>query len=173
MPFTPFHLGPGLLVKAAFPKRMSFTAFAATQVCVDVETLYHIVRKDWPVHRQLHSVVGGSVVGLLVAGAVVLGRPVLNRAAAALFPGNANLAPGISAESSGVAAVIGGLLGGTSHSVLDAIVHPDVNPLWPLSESHGLYRLVSAESLQLLCVVAGVMGLAWLWLQPRRWRPVV
>src|SRR5215471_21806895 len=79
MPFTPFHFGPGLAAKAALPSRVSFTAFVATQVIIDFETLYHLVRVQWPVHRQLHSLVGGSAVGLAVAAGVVAGRPRLDR----------------------------------------------------------------------------------------------
>jgi len=173
MPFTPFHFGPGLLVKAALPKRLSFTSFALTQVAIDVETLYHLARAEWPVHRQCHSVLGGASVGLVVAAGVVVGRPAFSRAFNAVL--GADRAPQFNAasETDGVAAVVGGLVGGASHSLLDAIVHPDVRPLWPVAPGNQLFGLVSPETLHVLCVAAGVVGVAWLWFGIKNRRLVV
>jgi len=167
MPFTPFHFGPGLLAKAVAPTRVSLTAFAVTQVFIDVETLYHLVRRDRPVHGQLHSFIGASSVGLAGAGAVLVSRPILNR----FVPANAT--SGVAAERSVQAAVVGGLLGGVSHTVLDAIMHPDVSPLWPFAPGNGLFRLVSAEILEIGCVLAAVIGLSLLWLRRGQRRLVV
>jgi len=44
MPFTPCHVGPGLLLKSAAPRRVSVVAFALANVAIDVETLVHILR---------------------------------------------------------------------------------------------------------------------------------
>jgi hypothetical protein len=167
MPFTLFHFGPGLLAKAAAPTRVSFTAFAVTQVFIDIETLYHLVRRDWPVHGQLHSFIGASSVGLLAAGAVFAGRPILNR----FLPANATSA--VTAELTAQSAVIGGLLGGATHTVLDAIMHPDVSPLWPFAPGNGLVGLVSAGVLEAGCVLAAVIGLSLLWLRRKQRRLVV
>ena len=167
MPFTPFHFGPGLLAKAAAPTRVSFTAFAVTQVFIDVETLYHLVRRDWPIHDQLHSFIGASSVGLLAAGAVLAGRPILNR----FIPANAT-SP-VTAELTVQAAVVGGLLGGVTHTVLDAIMHPDVSPLWPFAPGNGLFGLISAEILEVGCVLAAVIGLSLFWLGRGQRRLVV
>ena len=65
-PFTPFHFGLGLLLKAAMPRHFGFIAFAATQVVIDLETLYHLIRQEWPLHRVMHSYVGATTVGILV-----------------------------------------------------------------------------------------------------------
>jgi len=167
MPFTPFHFGPGILVKAAAPKRVSFTAFVATQVIIDLESLYHLLRGDWPVHRQLHSLMGASAAGLVVAAVVVLLRPALGR----LTANAAN--PAFVTELTGQAALVGGLLGGVTHSLLDAIMHSDVSPLWPFTASNRVFGLVSAEALEVACVVAGVIGLSWLWLGRGQRRLVV
>jgi hypothetical protein len=37
MPFSPFHLGAGLLFKSALPVRFSLAIFAITQVMIDLE----------------------------------------------------------------------------------------------------------------------------------------
>ena len=173
MPFTPYHFGPGLLAKATAPQRVSFIAFAATQVCIDIESLYHILKAEWPIHRQLHSLMGGGAVGVGVAAAIVVGRPLLNRLAARVAPSNAVFRSAIVAELDGVAALVGGLLGGLSHSILDAVFHTDVRPLWPLSDANQLFGLVEPGLLQALCAIAGILGVGWLWLSSRRRRLVV
>ena len=39
MPFTPFHFGPGALLKSFLRHRFSFVTFVASQVVIDFETL--------------------------------------------------------------------------------------------------------------------------------------
>ena len=58
MPFTPFHFGAGALVHAVAPRRISFLAFCAANVLIDVEPLAHMLRREIPVHGFAHSVVG-------------------------------------------------------------------------------------------------------------------
>jgi hypothetical protein len=151
---------------------VSFTAFAITQVGIDLETLYHLVRRDWPVHRELHTIIGGCCVGLVVAGVVVLARPMMNRVLPRPF-GAGSLRPIVVAEWSGMAAVVGGLIGGASHSLLDAMMHSDARPFWPVVDANGLLGLIGPGLLQALCVVSGVVGLAFLWWACIRQRPVV
>src|SRR5437867_12379632 len=66
MPATPFHFGPGLLGKAVVTRYFSFTSFAITQVVIDVETAYHLVRNEWPLHRAFHTMLLGTAVGVVV-----------------------------------------------------------------------------------------------------------
>src|SRR5713226_309318 len=66
MPVTPFHFGPGLLGKAVVNRYFSFTSFAITQVVIDVETAYYLVRNEWPLHRAFHAMLVGTAVGVVV-----------------------------------------------------------------------------------------------------------
>ena len=70
MPFTPFHFGPGLLLKGAAPGQVSFTAFVATQVAVDLEPLWFILRGEPPVHRWAHTVWVAGGIGISVGAAL-------------------------------------------------------------------------------------------------------
>lgn len=156
MPFTPFHFGPGLLIKGAVPRRFSVAAFVATNVCIDVETAFHLLRHDWPPHRQAHSLLGGTVVGLAVAGAIALGRPLIKnvlRSTDAL----------VSTETEPLPMVAGGVLGGWSHSLLDSVVHPDVTPLWPVATTNSLFGLVPPLTLEFLCALTALAGAVWIW----------
>jgi len=170
MPFTPFHLGPGLLAKAVLPRRLSLTAFAVTQVAIDLETLYHLARNEWPAHRGLHTVAGASFVGVLVATGLILGRPALARMSAGLLGASSGDRSEIVAETSNAGALLGGLVGGVSHSLLDAMMHADVRPFWPLTNDNPLLRAVSLGSLHTGCVLAGALGLAWWWIAGMRRR---
>lgn len=111
MPFTPYHFGPGLGLKAAAPRRLSFLSFATTQV-----------------------------------------------------------APVLRSELSFGGAMLGGLLGGLTHSVMDAIVHPDVQPFLPLSGSNPLIGLVEWNAMETACVVAGLAGIVATLMNRRIWR---
>jgi hypothetical protein len=53
------------------PRHFGFIAFAATQVVIDVETLYHLLRHEWPLHRVLHTYVGTSAEGLAMCCSTV------------------------------------------------------------------------------------------------------
>src|SRR5262245_64133494 len=135
MPFTPFHLGPALLIKAAARRRFSFWTFAATQVAIDLETLYWLGRREWPVHRVVHTFLGSAVVGAAVAVMTVfVVGPLLRR-----FFGDDHL---LATEVRTGAAMAGGLIGGLSHPLLDGIMHRDIMPFRPLTAGNPLLHVI-------------------------------
>ena len=152
MPFTPFHLGPGLLVKVAFRRGFSFTAFALAQVVIDLETLFFLLQGAPWVHRGLHTFVGGGLAGLAVALGVVVGG------------GRLRALPGLWAEVARVEvapgpALAGGLVGGLSHALLDALMHRDMHPLRPFAEGNPLLGRLELPALHLGCVLSGALAL--------------
>lgn len=156
MPVTPFHFGPGLLFKAAAPRWFSFTAFVASQCVIDLETAYNIVWSRWPLHRDLHTVRDGTVIGVIAGVAALplaaLAARIVRREGLARTPGELSFGP----------ALIGGAIGGSSHAVLDAIMHSDVQPLAPWVAGNPAAGVIPALVLHLLCVIAGVAGIALL-----------
>jgi len=162
MPFTPFHFGPGLLVKSVVPRWFSFSAFAASQVVIDIESLYWLRRDEWPVHRVLHTIVGGALVGVAVAvGAMVVGGSFAAR--------RLRDRPALAAEARIGPALGGGVVGGVSHSLLDGIMHADIRPFRPFTSANPLLARLDVVDLHLLCVAAGVLGLVVLLIR-RPWR---
>lgn len=145
MPVTPFHFGPGLLVKAAAPTRFSFTAYALANVVIDIESGVNLLTGQTPVHAQVHTFVLGVPVGLALGLLVCLG-------ARALRVRGPRLA----------AAIWGGGLGGALHILLDGVMHRDIRPFWPFTDANPLLRVVGLQALHLFCVATGVLGLAWL-----------
>jgi membrane-bound metal-dependent hydrolase YbcI (DUF457 family) len=134
------------------PQAVSFTAFAATQVVVDFEPLYFMLRGEYPIHRLLHTVWGGGTVGLAIGFSLwAVARP---RAAA--FPSAAG------AELGRAPAVLGGLIGGVSHALLDGLMHRDVHALRPLVETQWVLASGGIAALHIGCLLAGALGVALL-----------
>jgi hypothetical protein len=57
---------------------------------------------------------------------------------------------------------VGGLFGGASHTILDGLVHTDVRPWAPLTESNSLYGLLTWNTVEIVCVAAGICALTLL-----------
>lgn len=59
-----------------------------------------------------------------------------------------------------IASFVGAYVGSFSHIGLDAIMHADMRPWWPLGTGNGLLGLISIEQLHTACLVAGLLGTA-------------
>jgi hypothetical protein len=163
MPATPFHFGPGLLIKAAAPHRFSMAAYSLAQVVIDVESAYYILNRGYPVHRQAHTFFLGGLIGL-VCGLIV------SRVGAWLARPRDVIPEALGAEYRMPIAVVSGIFGGVLHSVLDGIMHSDIRPFRPFSDANPLYSLVSVRILYLFCIVTGLIGAALLLAWERRTR---
>jgi hypothetical protein len=162
MPVTPFHLGPGGLVKALAPRHFSFTVFAFSQALIDLEPIGFFLFTGDPVHPYLHTYAGATLVFLASwwAGPPV-GRWALRVWNAWLSPAQARWLA-CEPEISGAAAGTGALVGACSHVAIDSIMHGDMEPLAPFSSASPWLLVVPVETLQWICVAAGVAGLAGL-----------
>jgi membrane-bound metal-dependent hydrolase YbcI (DUF457 family) len=150
MPVTPFHLGPGILLKACAPRAVSLTAFGLSQVLIDIESGYHLLRGGWPLHREMHSLPIAGLVGLLAGAAVWLAGRRLRSSRSAIVRAEVAIWP----------ALVGGVVGGLSHPLLDAVMHSDLQPFWPVSAADPLFAAIGLGYLHLLCVASGIAGVA-------------
>lgn len=147
MPFTPFHLGPGATFKAIGGKRFSFMVFGGSQVLMDIEPLIGILQDKEILHGYTHTILGALLIGL-VAG--VIGRPISSLVLKLMeiphypFTWSASFS--------------GAFVGTFSHILFDAIMHSDMNPLWPLMQGNDLLNVLSVESLHVLCMILGLLG---------------
>jgi hypothetical protein len=158
LPFTPFHLGPGLALKGVAAPVFSWSAFAAAQVVIDCETLYHLAHEEYPVHRFFHSFLGATAAGcaaamvwLVIVRASALGFPRLIRP----LVGSTSTGRG---EFSSLGVALGGFAGGLSHPFLDGLMHPDVRPFMPWSDHNPFLGLIGVVPLHLACVAAALLG---------------
>lgn len=161
MPFTPFHFGPGIAIKAVLPLRFSLSAYAASQVVIDIESGYHLFSGHFPVHRELHTFALGAPVGAVVGTVTAMALAHLSRLAS-------DPRPAWRAEALVVPGVVGGLFGGIMHSVLDGIMHADIWPLRPFTTANPLYQLISSQALHWVCALAGLLGVLVLTAARRR-----
>lgn len=152
MPVTPFHFGIGLLLKGTAPARVSFLAFAASQVVIDLETAYFIFTNQWPLHRVLHTFALAAPVGAVV-GVLVWFVPRFI----------SGIGPRWQAEFNFRAASLGGAAGGLTHPLLDGVMHGDIHPFGPFSANNPLHLAIDVLQLHLMCVIAGIAG-ATLWM---------
>jgi hypothetical protein len=160
MPFTPFHLGPGAALKALLGRQMSFMVFGGAQVLMDLEPGIRMILGSETLHGPSHTLAGAAVIG---AVAMATGRPVshwvLARSGVAYTP------------MTWRAAGVGAFLGTFSHIALDALMHPDMHPWWPLRADNPWLALVSLDTLHWGCAalgVAGALGVAARWAWQRR-----
>ena len=79
MPITPFHFGSGAAIHAAAPRYVSFLAFCATNILMDVEPLYYILTQQYPLHRFFHTYIGASIVAAATVGLFEAGRRVVGK----------------------------------------------------------------------------------------------
>lgn len=154
VPVTPFHFGPGLLGKGLAARWYSWTAFAASNVFIDCESLYYLWRGAWPVHRQLHTFLGAGLVGVATALLLIGIRALWPRLRTAL----AAKSPSVRAEATPLGIVVGGMLGALTHPLLDGIMHSDIQPFQPWTASNPLHGVIGVAALHEGCLAAGLVG---------------
>lgn len=149
MPFTPIHLGAGAAFKAIGDRHFSFMVFGGAQVMMDIEPLIGIIRDSDVLHGPSHTLPGALIIGA-VAG--LIGRPISLAVLRLLGFADARI--------SWTASFAGALLGTGSHILLDAVMHADMRPWWPLSTHNALLGALPIDHLHLLCLGLGVVGAA-------------
>lgn len=142
MPFTPYHFGPGALIKSVIPRHFSFLIFFAVQVLIDCETLYYMLTHQTPLHRLLHTYLGCH---LVILAAICVLRPIYNF----FFDGELEFLP----------TVIAAFIGAYSHVFLDSIMHVDMKPWAPYSYDNKMWHIIDVQHLHLLSLYCGAVGL--------------
>lgn len=147
MPFTPFHLGPGAAFKAVGGRHFSFMVFGGSQVLMDIEPLVGILAHRPVLHGPSHTLPGALVIGTLAG---IIGRPVsaavLRWLAVPHHP------------FTWAASFVGAYAGTCSHVLLDAAMHADMSPWWPVARGNPLLGQVDLGTLHVACMIAGCLG---------------
>lgn len=148
MPFTPFHLGPGAAFKAIGGRHFSFMVFGGAQVLMDIEPLVRILRGDPVLHGYTHTIAGAALIGIVAA---LIGKPISEYVLATLRIRHHPL--------TWTAAFSGALIGTFSHIALDAVMHGDMHPWWPIATGNALLGAMDVGRLHVVCAALGVLGL--------------
>ena len=149
MPFTPFHLGPGLLVGLLLIRYVDFPTFLIANVIVDVEPLLVLILNlPYPLHGFFHSFLGGTLVALLLTA-------LMSRTRKSLSPWL--LVFKIKQTYSFKKIFLASLSGIYLHILLDSLMHSDIRPFYPL-DLNPLLGISSVVGVYMLCIWSFIGG---------------
>lgn len=159
MPVTPFHFGPGALVKVVVPRAVSWTTFALANVLMDLEPVALFLLTGDPGHPWLHTLVGAGAVAITTA---LLGRRPCECFLRAwnhrLYAGWQRQYLAVDPHMTTMQAGAGALLGAFSHLLLDSVMHVDVSPLWPLIDGNPIQGWMTVDMLHELCTGSALLA---------------
>jgi hypothetical protein len=150
MPFTPLHMGPGVLLKAFLPTSFSLMVFGWAQIVMDLQPLVAMLTGRGELHGLSHTWIGASLLAVVAA----LSGKYLGELGLYLLGLRRQLPIRWSA------AWLGAVTGTASHVLLDSLVHADVRPFAPFSAANGLFGMVSWEAMEWFCLACGTLGSA-------------
>ncbi|MCP3672349.1 MAG: hypothetical protein GY814_18340 [Gammaproteobacteria bacterium] len=151
MPFTPFHMGPGILAKAILQSSFSLMVFGWAQIVMDIQPLFVLVSGEGHVHGFSHTFIGALLLAIFSA----LSGKYLSEIGLKLI-GISNA--GVPIDIAWWVSFLSAFVGTYSHVVLDSIMHSDVVPYYPLSQENGFLGLITVSQLHQFCVYSGLFG---------------
>jgi membrane-bound metal-dependent hydrolase YbcI (DUF457 family) len=149
MPFTPFHLGLGLLIGMLLFSYVDFASIMISSIAVDVEPFLIVMfRLHLPLHGFFHSYLGGTIIAFLTAVAIHLLRGLL-----AKFLVWFRIRP----ESSFKRSLCTSLFGVYFHILLDSFLYGEMNPFYPLTGNPFL-GFLSSSTVYEFCTFSLIFG---------------
>jgi len=125
VPFTPFHLGPALVIGIILIYYIDFPTLLVTSLILDIEPfLVLLLDLNYPLHGFFHSFLGGIIIILLLSFFMFKIRPILNPITD-FFK--------IEQKSSFLNILTASIIGIYSHILLDAPLYSDMQPFFPLN----------------------------------------
>ncbi len=149
MPFTPFHLGPALLIGLLFFPILDLPALLISSVIIDLEAIYLMFQGAPFLHGFFHSYLGASIMAVFVALAVYPFRKILNRILTVFM---------LPQRSSFINILAASFLGAYSHIFLDSFLYLEMQPFYPF-EANPFLETVSVSTVYFLCSVSFLLGL--------------
>lgn len=149
MPFTPFHMGPGLLIKSLLQGSFSLMIFGWTQIVMDVQPLVAMTSGIGKLHGFTHTYVGATLIAVFAAAT---GKYLAEWALTKLFDLKS------ATPIRWWVVFLSAFIGAYSHVLLDSIMHADLEPWSPFAEHNALLGLVSVPLLHRVCIYSGIVG---------------
>ena len=160
MPFTPIHMGPGILIKAILQSSFSLMVFGWAQIMMDLQPLIVMITGKGHLHGFTHTYIGAILIGAISAltgkyfseiGFKILG-----------------MAKGQAITIKWRVAFLSAFIGSFCHVLLDSATHTDVQPFYPMTLVNNFHGFVSIGALHKFCLYSGLVGAAIYYLI--RWR---
>ncbi len=152
MPFTPVHMGPGILVKAMLQSSFSLMVFGWTQIVMDIQPLIVMITGEGHLHGFTHTYAGAVLIAIIAA----LSGKYLSESGLKIL--------GMRKQQPIVilwwVSFLSAFIGSFSHVLLDSIMHTDVVPFYPVILVNDFHGFVSIEALHKFCLYSGLVGTA-------------
>lgn len=152
MPFTPIHMGPGILIKSVLQSSFSLMVFGWTQIVMDIQPLIAILSGKGHLHGFTHTYIGAILIAIFSA---ITGKYLSELGLKILRIANNNPVKILWWVS-----FLSAFIGSFSHVLLDSIMHTDVEPFYPLTLSNSLQGIISISALHKLCLYSCLLGAA-------------
>jgi len=152
MPFTPFHLGPGLLFGLLFLSYIDFPTFLLANIIVDVEPfLVLYFNLQYPLHGFLHSFLGGTLIAFLLA-------IVMNKLRNSFSPLMSFFR--LEQKTSFKSILLASLFGIYLHILLDSRLYQDIKPFYPFDFNPFLSHRMFTVFFEIygLCILSFIGG---------------
>ena len=152
MPFTPLHMGPGVLIKALLQGSFSLMVFGWTQIVMDIQPLIVVITGEGHLHGFTHTYLGAVLLAIFSAlsgkylselGLVILGMAKENPIKILWW-----------------VSFLSAFIGSFSHVFLDSIMHIDVEPFYPITLKNHFHGIISISALHKVCLYSGLVGAA-------------
>ncbi len=151
MPFTPLHMGPGILLKALLQSSFSLMVFGWTQIIMDLQPLWVMVQGHGHIHGFTHTFLGACLIAVFSC----LTGKYLSEIGLRVIGVSKAINP---IRISWNIAMVSSCVGSVSHVVFDAMMHADVEPFFPIFMDNPLSGVLSVSSLHKLCLYSGLVG---------------
>jgi hypothetical protein len=148
VPFTPFHMGPGLLVKALLQGSFSLMVFGWTQIVMDIQPLVVLLAGEGHLHGFSHTYIGATLIALVSA----LTGKYLSELGLRLIGQTYHLPIGW------MIAIVSAFIGSYSHVLLDSLMHSDLEPFAPFTTFNPFLGILSVSALHKLCLYSSLLG---------------
>jgi len=151
MPFTPIHMGPGILIKSLLQGSFSLMVFGWTQIVMDIQPLIVLMSGEGHLHGFTHTYIGAILIAIFSA----LTGKYLSEFGLKILK--------ISKVSNPISiawwvVLISAFIGSFSHVLLDSIMHSDVEPFFPFTLNNPFLGLISIPVLHKVCLYSGLAG---------------
>lgn len=151
MPFTPIHMGPGILIKALLQGSFSLMVFGWAQIVMDIQPLIVLITQEGHLHGFSHTYVGATLLSVVSAfsgkylselGLIIIGL--------------SNKTNPI--KITWLIVFISAFIGTFSHVLLDSIMHFNVEPFYPFSLQNDFLGVITINQLHKICLYSGLFG---------------
>ena len=151
MPFTPIHMGPGILIKSLLQGSFSLMVFGWSQIIMDIQPLIVLITDEGHLHGFSHTYVGASLLAIVSA----LSGKYLSEFGLLVLGISKKLNP---IKIAWWVVFISAFIGTFSHVLLDSIMHADVEPFYPFTLHNDFLAYFTIEQLHKFCLYSGLAG---------------